>query len=391
MFSKQIIRIFFSQRGATFIAAIVSSTLVALILTESVVRIFNIGPDIYAASFSNYRLSENQKLRYELIPNNHVGIEFVSDQGLRDRHYSKVKPEKTFRIAILGDSITYGLFVSQNQNYVKILEKILNETFSGPIKYEVINFGVTGYDVGQIVESLASKALSFNPDLIIYGYCLNDAQLYDNIHEALLASLERSQGKFTEAALTPKKLIQRSRLFLLIRYLLTEDSKSKRINSNRWTRNAFNKDPLIRAMRRGTHEGFFQQLYGSEGAWRRLSSVLERLDELNVKLHLAIFPTLDKLDNYQLLPIHVKVKDSFESKGHYVFDLFETYIRYTDLINKNLSADILHPNLAGHTLTAAALAKYLVEGEHLPNLKKSDVEKIKPLKGIQQLEIDKVL
>ena len=53
------------------------------------------------------------------------------------------------------------------------MENILNARSSG-LRYEVINFGVEGYNTFSELEQLKIKGLKYDPDLIILNYCLND-------------------------------------------------------------------------------------------------------------------------------------------------------------------------------------------------------------------------
>jgi len=58
------------------------------------------------------------------------------------------------------------------------------------VDYEVLNFGVSGYGVAQAVETLRSRALQLDPDIVVYAYCLNDAQAY-SLEMANLIALTR--------------------------------------------------------------------------------------------------------------------------------------------------------------------------------------------------------
>lgn len=92
----------------------------------------------------------------------------INAQGFRDDEHYKYFKERT-RVAIFGDSFTFGNGVPNNQTFAKILEK---ET-----GYEVLNFGVSGYDPGQYYLALKNKGLNYNPDIIVYSiYLGNDIE-----------------------------------------------------------------------------------------------------------------------------------------------------------------------------------------------------------------------
>ncbi|MCX8064863.1 MAG: hypothetical protein N3G21_06785, partial [Candidatus Hydrogenedentes bacterium] len=97
--------------------------------------------------------SNNPKLMYELRPNAEVShIIKINSHGFRDYEFTKEKPPNTFRIIVVGDSVTFGWRQRLEDTYPKILEKKLNEVFSSRIKIEVLNFGVGGYNAEQEAE-----------------------------------------------------------------------------------------------------------------------------------------------------------------------------------------------------------------------------------------------
>ncbi len=79
------------------------------------------------------------------------------------------KPADTYRIVVLGDSYTFGIYVDQSKNYPAQLESNLNSQSCGNIKnFEVINLGVPGYDLEYSLERFKSKGLKYSPDLVIW-------------------------------------------------------------------------------------------------------------------------------------------------------------------------------------------------------------------------------
>jgi hypothetical protein len=123
-------------------------------------------------------LSPNKRIVYELIPN--LNTTFgpyplrTNSQGMRDREYTIERPSaSTVRIVGIGDSGMWGWGVAQEENYLAVLESNLNHR-AGGIPYEVLNFGVPGYDTLQELETLRAKALKYRPDVVIVGWCDND-------------------------------------------------------------------------------------------------------------------------------------------------------------------------------------------------------------------------
>ena len=69
-------------------------------------------------------------------------------------------------------------------------------------RYEVLNFGVTGYDLSQSVENLRSRGLRYRPDLVISQYCLNDPEGYSSEMESLLGQLSNAEREELRALLS---------------------------------------------------------------------------------------------------------------------------------------------------------------------------------------------
>mgnify|MGYP003968290653 CR=1 FL=1 len=94
-----------------------------------------------------------------------------NNDGLNERYnYEIEKKEDVIRIIALGDSFTFGLFINTFQNWTELLEDELNNsTDLCPNKtFEVINLGVSGYDLPYITERYERKGKKYNPDLVVW-------------------------------------------------------------------------------------------------------------------------------------------------------------------------------------------------------------------------------
>lgn len=124
-----------------------------------------------------YRYSLDRDVFYELNPGwegDFGGVPIrINSLGLRDRDYLVKKDEKTYRIIVLGDSMTFGWKLNLEDTFEKLLERKLNEEV-GSGSYEVINAAVPGYNLRQEVASLNSNWLRFKPDMVILGVFIND-------------------------------------------------------------------------------------------------------------------------------------------------------------------------------------------------------------------------
>ena len=94
--------------------------------------------------------------------------------GFRDRReYSLPKPPGTFRILVLGDSVTFGHGATFGTTYPYLLEQRLKR-WQPAVRWEVWNLGVPGYNTRQELTYLQEVGPLYQPDLVIVGFYPND-------------------------------------------------------------------------------------------------------------------------------------------------------------------------------------------------------------------------
>ena len=125
------------------------------------------------------RRSEIPGLNYELRPDvEKVFLDVLvrtNTHGMRDRERMLAKAPGVFRIAVVGDSFTFGFGVENEQTYPSVLEALLNGSARSP-HYEVLNFGVGGYSTHDEALVLRHRVMAWDPDLILVGYVSNDPE-----------------------------------------------------------------------------------------------------------------------------------------------------------------------------------------------------------------------
>jgi hypothetical protein len=97
----------------------------------------------------------------------------INSHGLRGPETSREKPPGVRRIAVLGDSFTWGVGATEPELFTSLIEKSLPGV-------EVLNFGVSGYSPVQH-RLLTEKVLSFAPDAVVVVFCLGN-DFIDNVH-----------------------------------------------------------------------------------------------------------------------------------------------------------------------------------------------------------------
>jgi lysophospholipase L1-like esterase len=98
----------------------------------------------------------------------------INNLGFRDpREYSLEKRPGTFRILVMGDSVTFGHGATFETTYPYLLEQRLR-TWRPDVQWEVWNLGVPGYNTRQELTYLEEVGPRFEPDLVIVGFYPND-------------------------------------------------------------------------------------------------------------------------------------------------------------------------------------------------------------------------
>ncbi len=96
-----------------------------------------------------------------------MGKEFyINSYGLRDIEREINKEPEAIRIAVFGDSLTFGSGVGLEDTFPKLLEKRLNSYYQKEI--QVFNFGVGGYNTSMEFIYLKEKFELFLPDIVFF-------------------------------------------------------------------------------------------------------------------------------------------------------------------------------------------------------------------------------
>ncbi|MFH2098787.1 MAG: GDSL-type esterase/lipase family protein [Pseudomonadota bacterium] len=96
-----------------------------------------------------------------------------NSHGLRGPDFPTEKPPGEKRILFLGDSITFGLFLADEDSLPARVQAILAET--GHSEWRAVNGAVTGYTSQQGLLYLEKEGLSLTPDLVVACFGANDA------------------------------------------------------------------------------------------------------------------------------------------------------------------------------------------------------------------------
>ena len=275
-----------------------------------------------------HRRSDVPGLGYELAPTASGEAGPTNSYGMRDREPLPAGAPGVLRIAVLGDSFTFGLGVSREEAYPSVLEALLlraPETRGRPT--DVLNFGVGGYSSADEALVLEHKALAWDPDLVIVGYVLNDPQ--------------------TDAQQPLQRYFAKPRWwqhFHLLRLLaqLRYERERERLGGG----------------------DYYRHMHAEAGPhWPSVPRAFERMralaDGAGIPLLLVVFPAeVASWHSYAYLELHEQVAQAAETAGFQVLDLFEPFAEYAPEAVQ-LGGRDSHPTPLGHRIAAASILERL--------------------------------
>jgi len=142
-------------------------------------------------------------LGYRLRPGTTVGGArrslSINEWGFRGQQTPRTKPPGTTRVAVLGDSVTFGLEACSDESvWVARMTARLNEA-STTARYDSINGGTRGYTLATGILQLTERIAPFDPDIVIVPLFCSD----------VAAHARRQFAHSTEPVRTPAEPVLR--------------------------------------------------------------------------------------------------------------------------------------------------------------------------------------
>lgn len=176
------------------------TTLIFLPLPELALRLFvsptQVGPAF--TTFSEELGFENKRnLDCRRLSGEYDTRVTTNQHGLRNPPLEREKPSGTLRILCVGDSVTFGKGVEDDEPFCRQLEDRLNaQATAGAPRYQTLNAGVVSYGTANELRYLRLRGLHFDPDLVLLQ--LHDNDFSDNLASPLF-SLD-GDGSLVEGA-----------------------------------------------------------------------------------------------------------------------------------------------------------------------------------------------
>lgn len=121
--------------------------------------------------------TQNAAMTYTIQPNSDfvtLGVPFrTNEYGFRDRPVTPKSPD-VFRILCVGDSVTFGTGVKNEETFPNLLESFLVQHAPPGKTVDVINAGISAYNVRNIRGAVEEYTAGFQADVVVYTFVEND-------------------------------------------------------------------------------------------------------------------------------------------------------------------------------------------------------------------------
>lgn len=260
------------------------------------------------------------------------------------------KPAGSARLVFLGDSFTFGEGVWFEDTFAERTAARLREHFGvrDPGGIQALDLGVGGYNTSQSRDVLESFGLAADPDVVVLGFVLNDAEppLFGVDPRTRKLKRLRREAEETARAQEPASGLGRLRILRLLRKLRRDREQTAKTIA------------------------FYRALYeDSQPPWREsraaLLDIARICREHGMPGIVVIFPLLHRLDDdYPLRDVHRKIHAALSGSGLIVLDLLDA-LEGHDARSLWVHPTDQHPNEVVHDVAASAIADVVVQREML--------------------------
>ncbi len=92
--------------------------------------------------------------------------------GRREHEFDRIAPENSYRIVVIGDSITYGQGIPEEERFTN---RLASDLAGSETQFQILNFGKSGANFSHHIREI-KKVLKLNPDYILLQWYVNDLE-----------------------------------------------------------------------------------------------------------------------------------------------------------------------------------------------------------------------
>lgn len=282
-----------------------------------------------------YRPHARFEIGYDSNPdgyfNERNALEYrLNNRGFRGPDFEETRRTERLRVAVLGDSFTFGEGVRWQDTFPQRMEPLLSSELDQEV--EVLNMGQSQWGTSDEIHYFAHEGRRYRPDLVLLIYVLNDANyagdldLYDRFRHVY----------------EPSGWVRRSYLLSFVQATVGREIFGQ----------LYVHSMLDSALR-------------ERAKWRRSLELVSHGDRIargiGARFALVIFPFMYQLDDrYPFTPLHAMVASHATQSGIPVLDLLPHLQtrRYTDFW---VHPSDPHPSHVAHALAADAISQFVLD------------------------------
>jgi lysophospholipase L1-like esterase len=280
----------------------------------------------------------------------------INADGFRDPLRSRQAAPGTRRLVVLGDSLTFGYGVEQNDAFPARLERLLSRP-GAPA--EVLNLGVNGYNPYNEARLLEEVARTYTPTLVLAQFCVND--LHDPTLHFDVQTRDRliaiPDAAFPDPSVrrprpgTAQRLCRTSRLCALL-----EDRIGASLRSE-------SPEQALLALLAPPERLRQRDREWLRARWGEMAAEAERI---GARFAIVVFPYREQIASQSAAQLQQDLADLGRMAGWPVIDLLPAFRSTFTGGERSLFLDAWHPSAEGHRVAAEVIASRLGELQLLP-------------------------
>jgi lysophospholipase L1-like esterase len=286
----------------------------------------------------------------------------INVDGFRGPRHMRPKPPRSFRIAVLGDSVAFGYGVEEPQAFPRLMEKRLGEIVTErPV--EVVNLAVGGYNPYNELELLKDLGATYEPDLVLVQFCINDLNdptlhfdQQPRIHLAAIPDAAFPDPSVRRAPARPPSALLRACRRSRVCARLDEALLALRAGEVPHAEEVVALKPIERSS-------------GPEWEWleARYAEIAAESERLGADFAVLAMPFPGQLVESVAHPIQERLLAIGRRRSWTVVDPLPAFRQaWKARKSEKLFLDFFHPTPAGHLLTARAILAQLACADLLP-------------------------
>lgn len=273
----------------------------------------------------------------------------INSKGLRGPELPYAKHARTKRILYLGDSVTFGFGLKDEEAYPFRVQALLNRVLDDSI--ETLNAGVDGYSPWQECAYLTSEGLRYEPDLVVVSFVLNDVTEKGWLDGWQLQSTRHSNESLFE------ELAARSNILYFVKKI------GNRIRFGNDTQSGARKAETLYVGHLVYHPDRLEVQQAWRAALEDLGKIFDVCKEHHTPVLLVVFPFAFQFDNAEALSSPQRVLCNFARENNIpaidLLSLLDERMKVTGTKPEDYFVDDLHPSPLGSRIVADTLAGFI--------------------------------